>query len=151
MDIFELIKKDHRQVESLFAEIESSKDAKKIAALFERLYKELNLHSEVEELTFYPSMREYEETEELLEEAEEEHVEVKTMLEEMKPFSPTSSEFKTRLASLKSAVQHHVQEEENEVFPQVQQCMSKEELSALATEFQQTKSKLQKDMSMIPH
>lgn len=151
MDIFELIKKDHRLVESIFSEIEEAKDAKKLPALFEQLYKELNIHSEAEELTLYPAMREYEETEELLEEAEEEHVEVKTMLEEMRPLKPTSAEFKTRLADLKAAVQHHVEEEETELFSQVRECMSKQELADIAKEFKDAKSKLQKDQSMVAH
>lgn len=149
MDIFELLKKDHRQVETLFAEIEGTDDSKKLQKFFNQLYKELSLHAEAEDITFYPAMREYEETEEFLEEAEEEHVEARVMLEEIKSLKPTSAEFKAKISKLKSAIQHHVEEEENEVFPTVRECMSDEELDLLASEFKKAKSKLQKEMSAV--
>lgn len=147
MNLIDLIKADHRKAEKIFSEIEKADDPTKLYDGFNQLYKELNLHAETEELVFYPAMREYEETEELIEEAEEEHVEVKELLEEMKSLSPESSEFKEKMIELKEAVQHHVQEEENEVLPKVQKCMKKKELQELAKEFEQTKSKLEEDMA----
>lgn len=148
MDIFELIKADHRKAEEIFSEIEASKSSKTLDKYFNQLYQELNLHAQVEELTFYPSMRNHEETEKFLEEAEEEHTEVKVMLEQMKSMDSSSEEFKEKLSKLKKAVQHHVQEEENEVFPKVRQCMNDKELKDLATEFQEVKNKLQQEMSV---
>jgi hemerythrin superfamily protein len=150
MDIFELIKIDHRKVEELFSQIEGTKDSKKLDQYFKQIYSELNLHSQVEELTFYPTMRDHEGTEELLEEAEQEHTEVKVLLEQMKSLEPGSSEFKAKIKELKEAVEHHVQEEENEVFPKVRQCMSDEELKQLAAEFQEVKNRLQHERTLIP-
>lgn len=146
MQIFELLKKDHRKVEKLFSEIEETDDSKKRQKLFEQIYKELSMHAEAEELTFYAAMREYEETEALLDEAEEEHVEVKVMLEEMKSLDAASPEFAKKIITLKNAVQHHVEEEESEVFPTVEECMDDEELEQLADEFKQTKTHLQEEM-----
>ncbi len=146
MDIFELIKADHRKVEKIFSELQSTNSSKKLDQGFKQLYQELNLHAQVEELTFYPSIRNYEGTEELLEEAEEEHTEVKVMLEQMKSIDSSSAEFKEKISQLKEAVQHHVQEEENEVFPKVRQMMNEEELKQLVTEFQEAKNKLQNEI-----
>lgn len=148
MDIFELIKADHRKVESLFSKIEDTKNSKKLDEYFKQLYKELNIHAQVEELTFYPTMRDNEGTQELVDEAEEEHVEVKVMLEQIKSLDSTSSEFTAKISELKEAVGHHVQEEENEVFPKVRQCINEEELEQLATEFQEVKNKLNDEMSV---
>jgi hemerythrin superfamily protein len=148
MDIFELIKTDHRKAEEIFSAIESAKSSKTLDKYFNQLYQELNLHARVEELTFYPTIRNHEGTEELLEEAEEEHTEVKVMLEQMKSMDSSSEEFKEKLSELKEAVQHHVQEEENEVFPQVRKLMSAEELKQLASEFQEVKNTLQEEMSV---
>jgi hemerythrin superfamily protein len=147
MDIFELIKADHRKVEELFSQIEKTNSSKQLDQYFKQLYKELNIHAQVEELTFYPSMRNYEDTEELVDEAEEEHTEVKVMLEQMKSMDSTSAEFKQKIIQLKDAVGHHVQEEENEIFPKVRQSMSDEELKQLVTEFQEVKKTLQAQMS----
>lgn len=148
MDIFELIKTDHRKAEEIFSAIEKTKSSKTLDKYFNQLYQELSLHAQVEELTFYPTIRNHEGTEELLEEAEEEHTEVKVMLEQMKSMDSSSEEFKDKLSQLKEAVQHHVQEEENEVFSQVRQLMSAEELKQLATEFKEVKSTLQAEMSV---
>lgn len=148
MDIFELIKGDHRKVESLFAEIENTKSAKKLDQCFKQLCQELTVHAQVEELTFYPTMRDNEKTEELVDEAEEEHVEVKILLEQLKSLDSQSSEFKDKMSQLKQAVEHHVQEEENEVLPKVQKSMSEEQLSQLAAEFQEAQRKLKEELSV---
>ncbi|HBB36236.1 MAG TPA: hemerythrin [Cyanobacteria bacterium UBA8803] len=146
MDIFELIKQDHRQVEKLFAEIEKAKGSQKLARFFEEIEQELNLHVQVEQLTLYPAMREYEEMEKLLAEAEREHTQARILLEELKPLNPTSSEFQDKIEQLKDAVQHHVREEEEEVLPLVQQVMSDQELEQLGEEYQQAKNKLKQQM-----
>jgi hemerythrin superfamily protein len=147
MDVFDLIKADHRQVEKLFSQIETAKDAAQKYDYFNQLYQELNLHAETEELVFYPAMREYEETQDLVEAAEAEHVEAKELLEEIQYLSPESAEFKHKISQLKQAVQDHVEEEENEIMPKVSQSMNKKELQQLAQEFKQTKSRIQEDMA----
>lgn len=151
MDIFDLIKGDHRKVESLFAEMESTKSTKKLDQCFKLLCQELTVHAQVEELTFYPTMRDNEETEELVDEAEEEHVEVKVLLEQLKSLDSKSSEFKDKISQLKKAVDHHVQEEENEVLLQVQESMSEEQLNQLAAEFKEAQRKLREELSVATH
>jgi hemerythrin superfamily protein len=148
MDLFELIEAAHRKVETIFSEIEKTNGSKKLDQYFNQLYKELNVHAQTEELTLYPAMRDHDDIKELVNEAEEEHTEVKVLLEQMKSLDVTSSEFKEKISTLKEAVQHHVQEEENEVFPKVRKSMSDEELKQLAKEFEETQSKLQKDLSV---
>jgi hemerythrin superfamily protein len=148
MDLFELIEAAHRKVETIFSEIEKTKGSKKLDQYFNQLYKELNVHAQTEELTLYPAMRDHDDIKELVNEAEQEHTEVKVLLEQMKSLDATSSEFKEKISTLKEAVQHHVEEEENEVFPKVRQSMSDEELKQLAKEFEETQSKLQQDLSV---
>jgi hemerythrin-like domain-containing protein len=50
------------------------------------------------------------------------------LLEQLKALDTTSCEFKAKISGLKDAVQHHVEEEENEIFPKVQECISDQEL-----------------------
>ncbi|MFB2918888.1 MULTISPECIES: hemerythrin domain-containing protein [Aerosakkonema] len=147
MDAVELIKADHRQVEKLFSKIEKTEDPDKLYEYFNELYAELNVHAQAEELTLYPAMRDHQEIEDLVEEAEEEHDEAKILLEEIKSLSPSSPEFKKKIRQLKQAVLHHVEEEESEVLPQVSEYMSEAELNQVAKEFQDTKSRLQDDIS----
>ncbi|MBD2182630.1 hemerythrin domain-containing protein [Planktothrix sp. FACHB-1355] len=147
MDAVELIKSDHRKVEKIFSQIEKTEDPDKLYEYFNELYTELNVHAQAEELTLYPAMRDHQETEDLVEEAEEEHDEAKILLEEIKSLSPSSPEFKEKIRQLKEEVLHHVEEEESEILPQVSEYMSEAELNQVAEEFQDTKSRLQDDIS----
>ncbi|MDM9584161.1 hemerythrin domain-containing protein [Nostoc sp. GT001] len=140
-DILSLIEAEHRQVEKLFAEAEKVKGAK-LFEQFNQIYIELILHARTEELVFYPALREYEETEQYVEEAEEEHEEVSVILEEIKALKPTQPEFKEKMSELKETLEHHVEEEESEIFNAVRECMSDRELTELGQEFQETKAKL---------
>ncbi|SRR5579883_1202753 len=144
-DILSLIEAEHRQVEQLFAEIEKAKKGK-LHEHFNQIYKALNLHARAEELVFYPAMREYDETEEYVEEAEQEHEEVSVLLEEIKALQPTDSQFQEKLSELKEAVQHHVEEEESEIFSAVRECMDEQQLTELGQEFQKAKAKLEPDI-----
>lgn len=144
-DIISLIEAEHRQVEKLFSEIEKAKK-NKILECFQEIYKALNLHARTEELAFYPALREYEETEQYVEDAEEEHDEVSVMLEEIKAIKPNEPEFLEKISELQEAVQHHVEEEESEIFNAVRECMSDKQLTELGKEFQEAKAKLKPDV-----
>jgi hemerythrin superfamily protein len=145
-DILSLIETDHREVEQLFEKIQKEKSSKKIKDLFSQIYEELSLHTRAEELVFYPAMREYEETAAYIEEAEEEHDAAKILLEEMKLLEPDDSKFKSKLTELIESVQHHVEEEEEEIFSAVRESMEDQELQELGQEFQQAKAKVEPDV-----
>jgi hemerythrin superfamily protein len=150
MDILDLIKKDHRKIETLFSAIETTDDTQKLYECFNQLYEEINLHAEVEEQTFYPAILEYcENTEEVIDEAQNDHDEAKQLLEEIESLSPTSAEFKQKIRELKQVIQHHVQSEENQVFSSARQCITEEERSQLGSDFEAVKSQLQSDMSIM--
>ncbi|MFS0516801.1 hemerythrin domain-containing protein [Nostoc sp. UIC 10607] len=144
-DILSLIEAEHRQVEKLFAEAEKAKGAK-LVEQFNQIYIALSLHARTEELVFYPALREYEETEQYVEEAEEEHEEVSVILEEIKALKPTDSEFKEKMSELKETLAHHIEEEESEIFNAVRECMDEQELIELGQEFQEAKAKLMPDI-----
>ncbi|MEH2127332.1 hemerythrin domain-containing protein [Nostoc sp.] len=139
-DILSLIAAEHHQVEKLFAEAEKAKGAK-LVEQFNQIYIELILHARTEELVLYPALREYEETEQYVEKAEEEHEEVSVILEEIKALKPTQAEFQEKMSELKEILENHV-EEESEIFNAVRECMSDRELTGLGQEFQETKAKL---------
>ena len=150
MDILDLIKKDHRQIETLFSEVETTDDTQKLYQCFNQLYEEISLHTEVEEQTFYPAIRDYcEDADELVDEAQGQHDEAKQLLEEIESLSPTSAEFQAKIRELKQAIQHHVQEEETQVFSQARQCMSEAKRLQLGNEFEAVKSQLQSEMSIM--
>ncbi|AVH73315.1 hemerythrin domain-containing protein [Nostoc sp. 'Lobaria pulmonaria (5183) cyanobiont'] len=140
IDILSLIEAEYRQVEKIFAEVEKPKGAK-LVEQFNQIYIALLLHARTEELVFYPALREYEETEQYVEEAEEEHEEISVILEEIKALKPTQPEFQKKISELKETLEHHVEEEKG-IFNAVRECMSDQELSELGQDFQETKAKL---------
>lgn len=144
-DILSLIEADHRKIDKLIADAEKAK-GKTLYSLFNQIYTELNLHARGEELSLYPAMREYKQTAKFVEEAESEHEQAETIAEKMKQVEPEAPAFQEMLGELKAAIQHHVQEEENEIFAAVRQCMNEQQLQQLAQEFQQAKSKFQEDV-----
>ena len=145
--VLSLIEADHRKVEKLFAEAEKAK-GKKLYECFNQLYTELNLHARGEELSLYPAMREYEETEDYIEEAESEHEDSETMLEQLKQMEPDSPAFMELLGELKAAVMHHVEEEESEIFEAVRECMDEDQLVQLGQEFEQAKARFVEDVKV---
>ncbi|NJR57929.1 MAG: hemerythrin domain-containing protein [Cyanobacteria bacterium CRU_2_1] len=146
--ILALIEADHQKVEQLFTESETTKGVKKSQEIFNQIYKGLTLHAKAEELVFYPAMREYEETQQYLEEAEQEHNSAKILLEEMKTLNPSDDEFKTKMQSLKETIRHHVAEEESEIFDAVRECMDDEELKQLGQEFQDAKARIEPEIEL---
>ena len=123
MNAFELLINDHRKVAELFDQIENDDDPAMQENIFARIKQELTVHSEVEENYFYPLVLKYEETEELTIEAIEEHKEVKDLLEQLESMSSDDDEWKDTIQELRVAVEHHVDEEENELFPKAQELL----------------------------
>lgn len=144
-DILSLIETDHQEIRELFNQLLDNKTPKKSQKLFEQLYQEMALHAHAEETVFYPAMREYQETEKFLEEAEQEHNSVKILLEQMKSLKPNDEEFETKFTHLRDSMLHHVEEEENEIFPVVRACMG-DQLQSLGQEFQEAKKHWKEDV-----
>lgn len=144
-DVLSLIEADHRKVEQLFEQAEKA-TGKKLYDSFGKIYTELNLHARAEELSFYPAMQEYKETKKFIEEAEAEHEQAEVLLEQIKQMKLDDPAFKNMLQELKAAVQHHVEEEENEIFAAVRQCMDEQQLIELGQEFQNVKPRLEEEV-----
>lgn len=130
MDAFQLLKEDHRKVEQLFSELESATGKAKLD-VFKQIKTELELHTHIEEKIFYPALEEPEETHDLTLEAYEEHAVVKTLLKELGRARTANDEWEAQAKVLQENVEHHVEEEENELFKKADSALSEEELEDL--------------------
>lgn len=130
MDPFQLLKKDHRLVEDLFKKIEKSDDSKK-EELFSRLKNELATHTRIEETIFYPALKKQKEAKDTILEALEEHKGAKTLLREISQLSADDETWDAKLTVLKENIEHHVEEEEGEMFKRARGVLPKEELDDL--------------------
>ena len=134
MDAIRLLKKQHREVEGLFAEFEKSEEDQVKQALFEQIADALAVHATIEERWFYPAVR-ARQTEEQLEEAYDEHLELKKLIVDAMS-NPDAPGFDGMVAAIKGAVEHHVEEEEEELFAEVQKLMGDEALEALGQQME---------------
>lgn len=146
MDLYQLLKQDHQKAKRLFEQLSDTSDraVKSRERLFAQLKQELELHTEVEEEHFYPALRDQEETKDLVEEAFEEHNEVKEMLEELDGADKDDESWSEQLAELKENVEHHVQEEETQLFPRAQKVLKKEQADEIAAAIEKEKEAAQK-------
>lgn len=129
MDAFELLKNDHKKVSQLFEEIESASGQSK-TQLFNQLKSELDVHAHIEETIFYPALENKEESRDITLEAYEEHKVVKDLLAELAAGSP-GDEWNAQLKVLKENVEHHVEEEEGELFDKAEDVLSDEQIESL--------------------
>jgi hypothetical protein len=130
MDPFELLKQDHETVSKLFDRIEAASGKAKIG-IFQQIKSELDLHAHIEETIFYPAIEHANETRALTLEAYEEHKVVKELLSELDAGKSASDEWKAKLTVLKENVEHHVEEEENELFDKANDVLTGEEAEKL--------------------
>ncbi|HEX3281180.1 MAG TPA: hemerythrin domain-containing protein [Pyrinomonadaceae bacterium] len=139
MDAFELLKKDHKKVSQLFQEVEAaSGQAKK--HIFSQLKTELDVHAKTEERIFYPALENKDAAREITLEAYEEHNVVKDLLAELDSGDPAQDEWDAKLTVLKENVEHHVEEEEGELFSKARQVLSKSEIEELGVEMEAEKA-----------
>jgi hemerythrin superfamily protein len=134
MNALELLKEDHEKVADLFEEAEDSDDQGQKERTFERIKTELETHTYIEETVFYPALEKHEELKDLVKEAYEEHRQVKKLLTEIAALAEGSEKFDAKLKVMKENVEHHVEEEENELFPKVRSVFDDKKLEALGRE-----------------
>jgi len=142
MNAFELLKADHQKVNGLFDELEAATGKAKLR-VFDQIKTELELHTHIEEKIFYPALEKPEETHDLTLEAYEEHKMVKTLLAELSGARTASDEWQAKAKVLRENVEHHVDEEENELFDKADDALSDEEIEALGQRMEAEKARRQ--------
>lgn len=130
MNAIELLESQHREVKKLFSQIEKAKTSPSKAKLFAQIADKLAVHASIEEHHFYPSVR-AKRTEDILLESFEEHLAIKRVIADLLQLDASDDTFDAKLTVLKEEVEHHVGEEEGELFPQVRSLMQEDELEAI--------------------
>ena len=120
-----MLTEDHAKVRKMFKQFEKMKekadDAEK-AELVKQICMELTLHAQVEEEIFYPAAREALEEQDLLDEAEVEHASAKALIGQLQGIQPSDELYDAKVTVLNEYVEHHVKEEEKQMFPKVRKA-----------------------------
>ena len=137
MDAISLLKADHRKVDKIFSDLEKGNGNRE--QLFTELATELTVHAEIEERLFYPAVKDAEPTHDLVLESFEEHKQMKMVLGDLEKADKRTEQWMAGLKVLMEDVQHHVGEEENDLFPKVKKVLSGKELEDLGTRMEALK------------
>jgi len=117
-DAIALLKADHREVKAMFQQFEKTEEDAEKQALAAKICAALKVHAQIEEEIFYPAAYEALEEDDLLDEAEVEHASAKDLIAQIEASSPEEPLYDAKVKVLGEYVDHHVQEEEKELFPE---------------------------------
>jgi hemerythrin superfamily protein len=145
-----LLQRDHAEVHKLFKQYEKLAKADGAAdqrkALAEQVCTLLTVHAQIEEEIFYPAAREAEVEEDMMDEADVEHASAKDLIAQIQSMEPDDDYYDAKVKVLGEYIDHHVQEEEGEMFPK---CRKAEmDLAELAVQLAERKSALMEDAGL---
>jgi len=133
-DAFALLTADHRTVKGMFKEFEKLSKQDDVdeekAQLVRQICNELTVHAQVEEEIFYPALREAIDDEDLMDEADIEHASAKDLIAQLEGMEPGDDHYDARVTVLGEYVDHHVKEEEGEMFPKARNAIDVVEVGA---------------------
>lgn len=144
MDVFKLLKQDHDEVAKLFEKLSETGDGavKTREKMFKQLARELAVHTQLEEEIFYPRLREEESLRESINEGIEEHHVADQLLEELSGLAVNDEQWDAKLAVLKEMIEHHVEEEEKELFPKAAKLIDKDEAAEMGRTIEEEKKEM---------
>ena len=145
-DAIKLLTEDHNKVKKLFKEFEKlskKNDEEGKEELATQICKELTVHAQLEEEIFYPAVREAIDDDELMNEAMVEHTSAKDLIAQIQSMAASDPMYDAVVTVLGEYINHHVEEEQNEMFPKVQK--SNMDLEELGLEMAERKEALVED------
>jgi hemerythrin superfamily protein len=145
LNAVEMLKHDHEKVKALFQQYELAghRAHRKKQGLAEEVFAELAVHTTLEEELFYPAMKRQtdQDGKDLVVEAVEEHHVVTTLMDELKGLDPTDERYDAKFKVLMENVEHHIEEEEGEMFPEAEEVLG-ERLERIGQQMHQRKEQL---------
>ena len=141
MNAFTLLKADHKKVAGILEKIDATTERgiKTREELFAQLKNELDIHAHIEETVLYPALEKADETRDITLEAYEEHALVKQLLGELDTLDKNEETWTAKFTVLKENIEHHVEEEEDEMFKKARKVLSEEEAEELGVKMEAAK------------
>jgi hemerythrin superfamily protein len=148
-DAIALLTADHESVKALFKRFEKLTEQEgaedEMAQLVQRICGELTVHATIEEEIFYPAVREAIDDDDLMDEADVEHASAKALIAELEAGSPGEDQYNAKVTVLSEYINHHVKEEEGEMFPKARKAVDTKELGV---ELVERKNELMSEMGL---
>lgn len=138
IDIFDRLEQDHQEMREMMSQLSKQFDTQ----LFERLAKELESHSSAEEKVVYKAVVNEPQTHEIVLEGYEEHHVADLIVRELKSNEAGTDRWMAKLKVLRENVEHHLEEEEGEMFDKARTVISPEQAQEMASQFEAAKKNL---------
>jgi hypothetical protein len=144
VNALKLLEEDHKKVKKLMGEIEptTERGIKTREELFTKLRTELEVHEAIEEEIFYPALREHPKAKELVLEAYEEHNVVDLVMGEIEDVAYDDETWGAKFTVLKENLEHHIEEEESDMWKQARAVFDEDELDELGDRMSARKQEL---------
>ncbi len=146
-----LLTEDHDKVLQLFSDFEhlhnDEEDEDRKRELVELACMKLTIHAQIEEELFYPALRDILDEQDLLDEARVEHDMAKQLIAELESMEPDEDLYDAKFKVLGEYVKHHIEEEQNEIFPKAKKAHL--DLENIAIDMIQRKQELQEEFGML--
>jgi hemerythrin superfamily protein len=149
MDALTLLKKDHAKVKGLLSELESTTErgVQTRQRLFAEIKAELTVHETIEEEIFYPELKAHPKAKDIVLEAYEEHNVVDTLMGELSSLSVEDETWGAKAKVMQENIEHHIEEEEGEMFDKAEQVFDETELEDLGRRMAERKESVTASLS----
>jgi len=150
MDAIALLKADHDKVKKMLAEGESTTERgeKTRTELFATLKGEMIVHERIEEEIFYPTLKEHPRAREIVLEGFEEHNVVDEIMGDLEATDVTDETWGAKFKVMKENIEHHIEEEEGEMFKQARAVFDRDELEELGTRMEELKKRASQEVGL---
>ena len=133
MNAIDLLEEDHRKVKKMLAEGEETTERAEVTRsdLYATLRREMETHERIEEEIFYPALKVHPKARDIVLEGFEEHHVVDEIMSELGETDVTDETWAAKFKVMKESIEHHIEEEEGEMFPKARQVFDKDEIEEL--------------------
>jgi hemerythrin superfamily protein len=150
MDAIAMLKADHDKVKKLLDELETTTERgmKTRAELFSTIKGELTIHELIEEEIFYPALKSHPKAVDIVLEGYEEHHVVDLLMGELEDLDVADETWGAKAVVMKENIEHHIEEEEGEMFPKARQVFDRQELEELGARMTDRKASAQRELGV---
>ena len=150
MDAITMLKTDHDKVKKLLTELETTTErgVKTREELFATIKGELTVHEAIEEEIFYPALKSHPKAKDIVLEGYEEHHVVDVLMGELESLDVSDETWGAKALVMKENIEHHIEEEEGEMFKQARQVFDQQELDDLGRRMAERKASAQRELGV---
>lgn len=150
MDAIAMLKGDHDKVKGLLAELEATTErgVKTRSTLFATIKGELNVHEIIEEEIFYPELKAHPKAKDIVLEGYQEHHVVDLLMSELESLDVTDETWGAKAQVMKENIEHHIEEEEGEMFRTARQVFDRAELADLGARMAARKTSAKTELNI---